>query len=160
MARAAAMFNTVYEAEGAVRALRGADFQDLTIITRNTSQRDVLLDDLVTRRRIPFDTTVETIEILERAPQSLIETLQADGVTEEQFAWYRQWLDDGYLLVMAHVTDADVPEATRIMTEHGGVLSGAPHDVMSAYPDRNETVESVESPEMPIEGRWRRRRAG
>lgn len=154
MGVATAMFNTVYEAEAAVRALRGDGTTDILIVARERNKREVLVDDLITRARIFYDTDVELIDITDRFPLNFLQAVQQDFPPNAQ-RWFQQWLDNGFILVAAYTNDG-IEDAKKILLDHGGSPYGTTFESLSVFPDTGEKVERVESAEMPIERRWRR----
>jgi hypothetical protein len=98
MAFAAAMFNTVCEAEGAARAiLRSTDLQQIILVARDVSKREVLEADLVTRNRIPYNNLVENVHITDRLPQWCLDDFHA---ANQQEKWYLNWLSDDYVSIL------------------------------------------------------------
>lgn len=156
MGLATGMFNTVYEAEGAVRRLRGAGFQDLEIVARDSRKRAVLVDDLITRKTLLYDTSVETIQVGTQGSPRFLQAIHA-GLPADSLPWFRQWLDDGYVLVAAYVEESDQQAAMQIITANGGVPPGTSRDIMSALHEHEPPPEENLSDQLPIEGEWRRR---
>ncbi|HEX2948750.1 MAG TPA: hypothetical protein VHV83_04155 [Armatimonadota bacterium] len=153
---AAAMFNTVYDAEGAVRALRRADLQNINIVARDRNKREVFVDDLVTRKRLLFDSAAEEIEVYDRFPPVFLNVLRQSGLPADAVNWFKEWLNDGYVLVAIYLDDG-TDEALTILQQHGGVLYGTSRDVMSGYPEEAGMSQATEATEEYVsDEQWQR----
>jgi hypothetical protein len=152
MAFMSAMYNTVYEAEGAVRALRGADLQTITIVARKEAAREVFVDDLISRNSLPFANT-ETIHITDRLPRAFLDELPAAGQKPD---WYGDWLGDEYILLIVDVAEEDLERARQILTQYGGALYGEDRDIVSSFAPEGPITAEPGTEEMD---RWRRKRS-
>lgn len=119
-------FYDVQSAEGAINALKGANYpiDHIGVVVHDHQKGTMIARDL--RRRYmteapPRDTVISDTVVYDRLPDGFTDLIHRSELPDDAINWYRQHLDQGKVLVTVDVGDR-MTDADRIMMDHGGML--------------------------------------